>query len=322
MTKATANSVINLLAEDQSLILYRKSLRQITGSVTSAILLSQMLYWFGKSGNKPFYKFRKPCAHEDYREGDSWTEELEFSEGEFDYALKKIGTKITKGMSKIAAFEKEDATGLIIYWTDASRKTWYMVNANLLSNQVLASRSNADYLDSSENLITSPLTETTTETKKNLTTSAKKPPKEKAPKKPTSPKKKKAPKAKKAVGFIDKFLPYKEYGRVFSELTGLKPTKWQHVIMWSYGSEKSGAMGFRDFIEVGITVDEMKLAIQEYKRKSNRYPIKNPNTIYTIANEISQKNRSKNAKKSVVNRDAGFGQEVLDYQEAVRRASH
>jgi len=153
------------------------------------------------------------------------------------------------------------------------------------------------------------------------TTPAEKPLEKSKPKKKTPPKKKKQPKEKKPVGFVGKFAEYKTYADVFSELTGLIPTKWQHVIMWSYGSEKSGARGFRDFIEAGITVDDMKTAILQYKKSSSGYPIANPNTIFSRASNVSLKNRRKNVKKSIIERNAGFGQEVIEHQEAVRRGA-
>lgn len=158
-TTDIARVVAALLAEDKDLVIYRKSLKKITGSVVSAILLSQMMYWHKKSKGEPFYKFRSPCAHEDYREGDSWTEEIGISSSSFDRALKKIGTKITQGASKIAAYEKDDTTGIVIYWTDASRKTWYTLNMNLLGNLL-----SDIYLVDTEQVFTSLITETTTET--------------------------------------------------------------------------------------------------------------------------------------------------------------
>jgi hypothetical protein len=66
--------------------------------------------------------------------GDSWIEELGFSGDEFDAALKRIGTKIMAGTSKAEAMQKTDATGLVLYWTDSNRVTWYSVNVELLGN--------------------------------------------------------------------------------------------------------------------------------------------------------------------------------------------
>ena len=106
---------------------YRPQYNLITGQVTATILLQQIGYWWHITGRKPFYKFRAPCEHEKYREGDSWTEEIGMTIYEFDGALKTIGTKITKGVSKTEAL----ASSLVIYWTDSDRVTWYQLNEDL-----------------------------------------------------------------------------------------------------------------------------------------------------------------------------------------------
>ena len=66
-----------------------------------------------------------------YREGDSWTEELGFTGSEFDTAIKSIGTKITKGVSREAALAGTGIKSLVIYWTDSNRVTWYELNQSL-----------------------------------------------------------------------------------------------------------------------------------------------------------------------------------------------
>jgi len=83
--------LINIIAQDNSIIPYRKELNKITGCVTASILLSQLLYWCKKSGGE-FYKFKEPCKHEKYTEGDSWCEELGFTRKQFDTAFMKLET--------------------------------------------------------------------------------------------------------------------------------------------------------------------------------------------------------------------------------------
>lgn len=121
-----------MLAGEYRSISYRPELVQIARSVTAAILLQQMTYWANKSKWQAFFKFRAPCAHADYRPGDSWTEELGFSGREFDNALRKIGTKITTGESKKDAMEHS----LVVYWTDSSRKTFYLLNWQALEERL------------------------------------------------------------------------------------------------------------------------------------------------------------------------------------------
>lgn len=87
------NKILSLFSNT---VPYIKELRQITGSVTSAILMQQLDYWFSK---KPqgFYKYGEPPKGESktYRIGDSWTEELGFSVDELRTAYRNIGTSYT-----------------------------------------------------------------------------------------------------------------------------------------------------------------------------------------------------------------------------------
>lgn len=128
---------IDIISEDKDSIPYRKSMRALGGSVTATILLQQVIWRARHKGWEPFYKFRSPCNHELYREGDSWTEELGFSIDEFDAAIKRIGTKITTGTSKSEALAGETPTSLVIYWTDTNRITWYYLNRQLLGRLLL-----------------------------------------------------------------------------------------------------------------------------------------------------------------------------------------
>ena len=117
-------------AQDQSKsIPYHPQYAKITGTVTAAILLQQMNFWWHISNRRPFYKFRAPCEHEKYREKDSWTEELGIGTTAFDNALKKIAAKVVKGASKTELFKEH----LVIYWTDRDRITWYQLNEDLFA---------------------------------------------------------------------------------------------------------------------------------------------------------------------------------------------
>jgi hypothetical protein len=115
----------------RGMIPYRPQHNEVTGSVNATLLLQQIIWHFEEAERKPFPKFRKPCQHEDYCDGESWTEELGFGKSEFDTALSRIGTKITHGVSKAEMLKKTDPTGLVLYWTDHNRTTWYMVNVEL-----------------------------------------------------------------------------------------------------------------------------------------------------------------------------------------------
>ena len=107
--------------DDRKIIGYRPKLNAEVGSVLSTIVLCQAMYWAQHFGN-PFYKFIEPCKHSNYRKGDSWVEELGFTRHEFQFAIKRIGQKLSKKNAEI------DYGVFIWYWTDMSRVTWYQVN--------------------------------------------------------------------------------------------------------------------------------------------------------------------------------------------------
>lgn len=125
-------SLVSILSHDQHIILYRPELRKITGSVTATILLQQMLYRWDNHGKEPFYKFKEPCNHQLYRDGDSWCEELEFSKFEFDNALKKIGFKRTGQTRGV-----ENTEYPIEYWTDLNRLTHYTIIEEILEKKLM-----------------------------------------------------------------------------------------------------------------------------------------------------------------------------------------
>ena len=154
--------ILNILAEDKSLISYRPKLNQTTHSVLSTILLQQILHWWRITHKQKFYKFFAPCTHEKYKKGDSWSEELGFTKCEFTAAIKNIGFKLGKTANKI---KKEDA--FVIYYRDNTGLTWYDINSDLLSKSL-----SRIYQEDTETVFTKQVgktdlpitTETTTET--------------------------------------------------------------------------------------------------------------------------------------------------------------
>lgn len=122
--------ILDALADDRDVIAYRPRLRTITLSATGAILFQQIIFRAKNNRWKPFYKFAAPCEHGDYKEGDSWQEELGFTEREFEGARDCIALKISIGVKKNDLLD--DA--LVFYWTDANRRTWYEVNQVLVES--------------------------------------------------------------------------------------------------------------------------------------------------------------------------------------------
>ena len=103
-------------------ITYKRSHREIAGSVTAAVLLQQIIFWSDHKKGEPFYKFKQECSHRLWSEGDSWCEELGFSRHEFDGAIKHFAKKTKQGEMVV------DGTTLVYYWTDMDRLTWYWLD--------------------------------------------------------------------------------------------------------------------------------------------------------------------------------------------------
>ncbi len=115
-------NIVDIISGDQSLIIYRPMLTKITGSVNSALLLSQILHRWKKNKKKPFYKFKAPCKHTLYEKGDSWIEELGFTKREYENAMSKISIKLTSTNKSIKHNK------YIEYWTSPYRVTYYNIN--------------------------------------------------------------------------------------------------------------------------------------------------------------------------------------------------
>ena len=129
-----------ILAIIRDTIPYCKDLRPIAGSVTACILMQQLDYWFAKKPNG-FYKFKAPCPHPLYKEGDSWKEELGFSEDEIQTAFSKIGIAYKSKTSMMEAeypFKDEKGTELFYcsFYDRESRLTWYQRNHEYADNQL------------------------------------------------------------------------------------------------------------------------------------------------------------------------------------------
>lgn len=158
-----------LLAEDRRLPTYRPSLRKITGSALSAILLSQIIFWDEIKKGEPFYKFIFPCEHKACQTGDTWSDELGFSRSEFNTALKKIGKRIKPSEVNEIDMENDDAA-LVYYWTDVSRLTYYWLNRTALHNAISWHYETPDDDTTKVHDMALDHTETTTETSTETTT--------------------------------------------------------------------------------------------------------------------------------------------------------
>lgn len=128
-----------LLDEEKNKITYRPSFTGITGGTLSAILLQQIYHWWSRY-DEPFYKYRLPCDAPDYRPGDSWCEELGFTEYEFDKALKDIAQRVSRKI-------KKNPASLVWYWVTIDRHTYYEINFRAFNAAlVLRNRIKPDYV--------------------------------------------------------------------------------------------------------------------------------------------------------------------------------
>ncbi|MBT3864789.1 hypothetical protein HOF67_02035 [Candidatus Peregrinibacteria bacterium] len=119
----------------EKVIPYRKELVAIVGSVKAAILWQQLEYWFDKMKKQGLYKFLSPLEEEKYgyREGDSWTEELGFSECEFRSAFSKMGVAY-KSKREFMENEEDVFQGRMYcsYIDKIGRRTYYYRNTEMV----------------------------------------------------------------------------------------------------------------------------------------------------------------------------------------------
>ncbi len=126
----TDNILLTFLGSEREAIPYRKEIKHLTGSTNAAVLLQQMLFNYARKACKPFYKFKTPCGHPLYTLEDSWLEELGFTLGEYDGAIKLIGTEAKSRAELDDHLKSKDVNKCVIYYIDRNNGniTWYYIN--------------------------------------------------------------------------------------------------------------------------------------------------------------------------------------------------
>ena len=104
-------------------IRYLPLLNAITGNPLATIFLLQVIYWFMKMKNRPFYKFIQPNKHVFYKNGDSWKEELRFSLSQFKISRRKVSSMLKEGKTYKLADLK-----LVLFWKVYPNLTYYALN--------------------------------------------------------------------------------------------------------------------------------------------------------------------------------------------------
>lgn len=117
-------------------IVYRKELRAVCGSVNAALIFQQLEYWAEKKGGT-FYKFLAPCeGHKHYKTGDSWVEEMGFSADEFRAAFDRIGKRYKSKKEYTEDTEGRAAHMYVSYTDKRSGLTYYVRNAELIHSKL------------------------------------------------------------------------------------------------------------------------------------------------------------------------------------------
>lgn len=133
-----------ILSEDKKVISYRPSWKNMTGSITSAILLQQIRFHWVNKGSKPFYKFFSPpqTGHDKYRIGDSWIEELGFTLAELRGAMKKVAKRLVK--EDLEDLKSALDGHFVGYFRDQNHVTWHYFNEDYFLEQVIKLYSGKD----------------------------------------------------------------------------------------------------------------------------------------------------------------------------------
>jgi|GEM_PF-4494231 len=112
---------------------YSRPILDLVKDINAAIVFTRLEYWFDITKGEGFYKFLSPNDNRHYRLGDSWTEELGFSEFQFRTAFDKIGVKHKSYTQFIASpnpFLSEDGEEKYFcsYHDHLEGTTWYFRN--------------------------------------------------------------------------------------------------------------------------------------------------------------------------------------------------
>lgn len=110
---------------------YVKELHPIAGSVVGCILMHQLECWFERHP-EGFYMFLEPAEHEAYKPGESWTEELGVTKGEFRAAFDRIGVRYPSKGQFEGAVDKFKGNLYCSYYNKQTHRTRYFRNHELL----------------------------------------------------------------------------------------------------------------------------------------------------------------------------------------------
>ena len=111
-------------------------INQLTGCHRATLILSTLEYWFQKKPNG-FYKFIETCPHRLYKEGDSWTEELDCDRKSFASSFDKIAVRYKSRRTYEDAEDKFQEKMYASFYDRNTNQTYFVRNHEL-ANKVLA----------------------------------------------------------------------------------------------------------------------------------------------------------------------------------------
>lgn len=121
-----------LLGITRNIIPYVRELRSVAGSISGAVVMQQLDYWFIRYP-EGFYKFLEPTTNAPlYRPGQSWCEELGFTKDEFRTAFDKIGYRWASKSRFETAPDKFFGKFYASYVDRRTNLTWYIRNHELV----------------------------------------------------------------------------------------------------------------------------------------------------------------------------------------------
>lgn len=137
-----------ILSLTRGSIPYIKELLPIAHTVVGCILMQQLDYWFHRKPDG-FYKFLEPPHGVNYlyREGDSWTEELGVSSGEFRTAFDRIGIRYKSKNQFMHSGSKFQDKFYCSYSDRRDNLTYYFRNHEKLDNALTSLIFNKNEID-------------------------------------------------------------------------------------------------------------------------------------------------------------------------------
>lgn len=126
-------------ANDSFYTRFYPGLQAFTGNTISTLIIGKLEYWFSKPQYVGgFYKFVEPCGHPLYREGDSWSEELDVSRKLFAKAFDLIGVRYNSKSAYLGAEDKFQGKFYASYHDRKTNRTYFVRNHEVVS-QILES---------------------------------------------------------------------------------------------------------------------------------------------------------------------------------------